>query len=405
MNWFSLCALFALIGVYYPAKDKLPIIVMEKMYNSLRGLVENHIEIPFINAVSILNDVCCGLQYLHSGNPPIVHRDITPNNILLCYHLRAKITDLGVARVIRTTDTKTLTKAPGTHDFMPPECLANSPVYGLPLDIFSFGGVILYVATQLWPQPTSWIAFDPNTGGRIVLTELQRRQQYLDKMTGDFTDLKPLVISCLDDNPKKRPSVSQVLLDIKKAKNAYHEKFYFMIWSTEATNKKQSTMQLRDEQNQVPNCQQEKREQTKLQEEQQARQLQRKEEKHEQQLSDVRLDVAAQDEVHYHIPSVAKSGIDLQQMPTQDEFHYDIPCVEESGNDSQEMESNYPLFVAKYDYASRADDDLGFNKGDLLYIINMDHEDWWFAKTKNLDQEGYIPSNYVAEFNPLESEE
>ena len=108
---------------------------MEKMYNSLRGLVERHTEIPFTNVVSILNDVCCGLQYLHNRKPPIVHRDLTPNNILLCYHLRAKITDLGVAKVMQTTDTKTLTQVPGTHDFMPPESLANKPVYGLPLDI------------------------------------------------------------------------------------------------------------------------------------------------------------------------------------------------------------------------------------------------------------------------------
>ena len=67
--------------------------------------------------------------------------------------------------------------------------------------------------------------------------------------------------------------------------------------------------------------------------------------------------------------------------------------------------SSYPLFVAKFDYASRTDDDLGFKKGDSLYIINTDDDDWWFAKAKHSNQEGYIPSNYVAEFNSLEAEE
>jgi len=66
---------------------------------------------------------------------------------------------------------------------------------------------------------------------------------------------------------------------------------------------------------------------------------------------------------------------------------------------------NYPLFVGKYDYSSRTDDDLSFKKGDLLYIINTDEGDWWFARSKHSGQEGYIPSNYVAEFKSLDAEE
>ena len=247
--------------MYYPAKDKLPIIVMEKMYNSLRGLVEKHTKIPFTNILSILNDVCYGLQYLHSRNPPIVHRDLTPNNILLCYHLRAKITDLGVAKVMQATDSKTLTQAPGTNDFMPPESLANKPVYGLPLDIFSFGGVVLYVTTQEWPQPAPWIDFDPETGRRIVLTELQRRQQYLDKMTGIYLALKPLVMSCLDDNPKKRPLLEEVLLDIKKAENAHHQTIYSTVWAVKASGEQHLTLQSQDQQEHMPQSQQQQNQQ------------------------------------------------------------------------------------------------------------------------------------------------
>ena len=95
------------LGVYYPAMDqyRLPVMVMEKMQHSLRGLVENYDNIPLNVKLSILDEVCLGLRYLHSRNPPIVHRDLTPNNILLSYRLEAKITDLGVAKVMRS-DTK-----------------------------------------------------------------------------------------------------------------------------------------------------------------------------------------------------------------------------------------------------------------------------------------------------------
>ena len=234
--------------MYYPTKKSLPVIALEKMQFSLRNLVESRSKLPWEKKLLIIYDVCFGLHYLHSRNPPVIHRDLTPNNILLCSHLRAKITDLGVAKVLHATDTKTLTQNPGTNDFMPPECLASKPVYGLPLDMFSFGGVILYICTQQWPQLGPLIEFDPSTNNRIVLTEIQRRQQDLDKMFGVYEDLKPLVLSCLDDNPKNRPLVGETLQEIKQVKDTYDEMIYTPISGKE----EQSVTQLQDEQKQPP---------------------------------------------------------------------------------------------------------------------------------------------------------
>ena len=56
------------------------------------------------------------------------------------------------------------------------------------------------------------------------------------------------------------------------------------------------------------------------------------------------------------------------------------------------------LFVAKYDYSARTNGDMSIKRGDLLYIMNSDDEDWWLARAKHSGQEGYIPSNYVAEY-------
>ena len=72
---------------------------------------------------------------------------------------------------------------------------------------------------------------------------------------------------------------------------------------------------------------------------------------------------------------------------------------------SSKEESTHPLFVAKYDYKSRTDKDMSFNKGDKLYIINNDDKDWWFARAKSSGQEGCVLSSYVAESNSLEAEE
>ena len=64
------------------------------------------------------------------------------------------------------------------------------------------------------------------------------------------------------------------------------------------------------------------------------------------------------------------------------------------------------MFVGKYDYESRTDDDLSFTKGDLLYIISTNNEgDWWFAQSMTTGKNGYIPSNYVAKWGSLDAEE
>ena len=46
------------------------------------------------------------------------------------------------------------------------------------------------------------------TSERELVSEVRRHQQYLDKMTGGATDLKPLVEFCLDKNPKNHPPVT-----------------------------------------------------------------------------------------------------------------------------------------------------------------------------------------------------
>ena len=202
---------------------RLPVMVMEKMQHSLRGLVENYNNIPLNVKLSILDEVCLGLRYLHSRAPPIVHRDLTPNNILLGRSLEAKITDLGVANVVQMDNKMTMTKIPGTPDFMPPEALTKRPVYGPQLDIFSYGGVALNVITQRWPEPTEKLQFNANTDQYDVKSEVMRRQKYLNMFTGGAADLVPLVTSCLNDNPKKRPPVMEVSIEIKRVKDVYSQ--------------------------------------------------------------------------------------------------------------------------------------------------------------------------------------
>lgn len=197
--------------------------VMEKMQQSLRNLVENYANIPSNVKLTILDDVCLGLRYLHSRIPPIVHRDLSPNNILLGGQLEAKISDLGVAKVLHADRTSSMTNLPGTPAFMPPETHTKQS-YGTAMDVFSYGGVILYVITHQWPELTDQLQLNPETNKWDVVSEIARRQKYFDMCTKSATEFMPLVRECLDDMPGKRPKVEEVSARIKQLKDAYSQK-------------------------------------------------------------------------------------------------------------------------------------------------------------------------------------
>ena len=208
------------LGVCNPGgKLLLPVLVMERMQESLTSVVEKYPNIPMYVKLSMLLDVSRGLWYLHTHHPPIVHRDLSPNNVLLTSQFVAKISDLGVAKVIQADSKKTKTRAPGTVDFMPPEALLKTPEYGPPLDVFSCGGVILHVVNQEWPEPLHYVMTDPKTGKILGLTEVERRQQHLKKMTGTPADLRALVEQCLDNQSSRRPPISDVSERMKEVES------------------------------------------------------------------------------------------------------------------------------------------------------------------------------------------
>lgn len=65
---------------------------------------------------------------------------------------------------------------------------------------------------------------------------------------------------------------------------------------------------------------------------------------------------------------------------------------------------NRKLCTALFDYNARTEGDLTFRKGDTLHIID-DSGDWWIAKFLTSNQEGYIPSNYVAPVKTIDAED
>ena len=204
------------LGIHYMPGSDLPILVMEHLPMLLTKYLENEETIPNHIKNSILYDVSEGLRYLHTQHPPIIHRDLTANNVLLTLEKRAKIADFGVSRYFKVEserDYVRLTTCPGTHVYMPPESLTSEykQIHEnfFKLDVFTFGVLILHVYTQKWPEPTA--AFDQNN---IPKTEVQRRQHLLDKVNSAI--LRNLAVQCLDNQPQSRPHTLEICQKIEQ---------------------------------------------------------------------------------------------------------------------------------------------------------------------------------------------
>ena len=57
-------------------------------------------------------------------------------------------------------------------------------------------------------------------------------------------------------------------------------------------------------------------------------------------------------------------------------------------------ERSLPVCVARFGYSRVDAKELSFERGELLSIIS-DKDKWWFVRSKETEQEGYVPSNYV----------
>ena len=100
-------------------------------------------------------------------------------------------------------------------------------------------------------------------------------------------------------------------------------------------------------------------------------------------------------------PSGTFNGGGLTQEPPQ-------PLIFPGGIKTSGIGMEQPgaaIFIGLYDYEARISEDLTFKKGDRLQIINTADGDWWYARSLSTNQEGYIPSTYVAPDKSYEAEE
>ena len=204
------------LGVHAEPDSHLPYLVMEYVDTTLAShLDKNGVpEAPVY--YNILSDVALGLRYMHQQTPPIMHRDLSANNVLLTSSLQAKISDLGVSKVLDISPAErtriTQTQTPGALCYMPPEALLEKPDYDTSIDIFSYGVLIIHMLCSTWPVPTAPTKVDPENPETVLpVTEFERRDPYITRIGLDHPAI-PLIRKCIHNSPGNRPNINTVVM-------------------------------------------------------------------------------------------------------------------------------------------------------------------------------------------------
>lgn len=163
------------------------------------------------NKVKIALHVAHALTYMHSLEPPLIHRDLKSKNILLTNELDAKLTDFGASR--ERVD-RTMTAGIGTSLWMAPEMLTGEK-YDEKTDIFSFGVVLSELDTNALPYA--------NTGRNRQASDLAVLQLVIQgKLHVEFSETCPSMIvelgmACVATDPAARPTAAQALYQLQVA--------------------------------------------------------------------------------------------------------------------------------------------------------------------------------------------
>eukprot|EP00117_Sycon_ciliatum_P028231 scpid71627/ scgid3752/ Putative serine/threonine-protein kinase/receptor R826 len=217
------------LGIGSTADRGLPALVVELFDRTLHECSIGEGRLDDLTLMSFLEHAIAGVCYLHSNDPPVIHRDLTLRNVLIKGNV-AKLADFGVARVtqrhlVGLLPADVLTECPGTQLYMPPEALSElaPAVYNESLDIFSFAVLATSVLTGADPSRNLLNSPRARVVERVdgvceerVISEVERRQVDLARIPDDHP-LRPAIIRGLSNSAEDRPMAEEMHEFVKAA--------------------------------------------------------------------------------------------------------------------------------------------------------------------------------------------
>ncbi|KAJ1413622.1 Tyrosine-protein kinase, active site [Sesbania bispinosa] len=168
-------------------------------------------ELNWSKRINIVKEIAYALSHMHHHcTQPIVHRDVTSNNVLLNSELQAFVSDFGIARLLNCHSSNQ-SMLVGTRGYVAPE-LAYTLTVTTKVDVYSFGVVAL--ETMMGRHPAELISSlsEPSTQNKKLKDILDSRipLPFFRKEMQDIVLVVTLALACLCPDPKSRPSMQEV---------------------------------------------------------------------------------------------------------------------------------------------------------------------------------------------------
>jgi serine/threonine protein kinase len=173
-------------------------------------LLQQTVEMDFKLKLKCCLDAARGMEYMHSCNPVILHRDLKSDNLLVTSDWTVKVADFGLSRF--RSDKKTMSQV-GTPMWMAPEVILGEK-YTEKADVYSFGVILWEIMTRKEP-------YEDKEAMQIVLEVVNKGLR--PKIPPHYFDcpLVPLMRDCWEEDPKKRPVFSIICDRLTAIQHAY----------------------------------------------------------------------------------------------------------------------------------------------------------------------------------------
>ncbi|GKU97120.1 hypothetical protein SLEP1_g10300 [Rubroshorea leprosula] len=163
--------------------------------------------------VNVIKNIVHALSYLHHDCiPPIIHRDISSNNILLNLKQEAFVADFGNSRFL-DLDSSNYTVLAGTYGYIAPE-LAYTIVVSEKCDVYSFGVVALEVLMGRHPgELLTSLSSSPSSLKNVMLSDILDTRLSPPRSRNLMKNIlvaTTLALACLRAKPKSRPTMKFV---------------------------------------------------------------------------------------------------------------------------------------------------------------------------------------------------
>jgi serine/threonine-protein kinase len=146
---------------FFEEENELHIIMEYVNGGTLRDLMTVHKErdifIPIEHVLFIINNILTGMDFYHNKRDTdgkhlgIIHRDLTPKNILISIYGEVKISDFGIAKFEDKKDLTTFGEVKGKPSYMSPEQIKLLPNLDNRVDLFALGVIFYELLTNKHP--------------------------------------------------------------------------------------------------------------------------------------------------------------------------------------------------------------------------------------------------------------